>query len=167
MVHSHAWSWFWLSAGAADWHTSMWPLHGLGFLIVQQLRIVILLIWQLWAPRMNVPRSPGISWKVFDDLASEVPKSQFFLILLVEIGCVKSPRLAQFSREVMRLHLLIGGGAKNLQPSLIYYGDHIKRKSLIENKLEVMFIKDQRAERLKHESLDFGKCLWKRESDKT
>lgn len=113
---------------------------------------------------MNVPRSPGRNWKVFEDLASEVPKSQFYLILLVEIGCVKSLRLAQFSREVMRLHLLIEGGAKNLQSSLIYY---VKRKQLRENKLAVMFIKDQRTERLKHESLDFGRCLWKRESDKT
>lgn len=140
----------------------MWPPRGLKFLIVQQLRIVILLTWQLWAPR-----SPGRSWTVFDDLASEVSKSQLYLILLVEIGCAKSLRLAQFSREVMRLHLLIEGGAKNLQPSLIYYGDHIEREPLRENKSEVMCIKDQRAERLKHESLDLRRCLWKRESDKT
>lgn len=102
-------------------------------------------------------KKPKKKPKGFWWLVPEVPKSQFHLILLVDTGWVRQRAQPRFKGREIRLHFLIGE-AKNLQPSSIYYSDHIKREPLKENKLTVMFRKHQRIERPQHES-GFWKML--------
>lgn len=75
---------------------------------------------------------------IWPQKSQKVNFTSFYWLKLIKPGIA-----AQIQGRGIRLHFLFGEG-KNLQPSLIYYGDSITRKPFREDKLAVMFRKDQR-----------------------
>lgn len=142
----------------------MWSLWGLVFLIVWQSQESNTSYQVALGNRCECSKRPRKKLKGFWWSCLRSP-GNFNSTLSYWLALVKSLiRGGQIQGEGIWLRPLIRG-VKNLQPSLKYYRDHIKRKPRREMKLAVIFRKYQRVERLQHENLDLGRCLGKRESD--